>query len=80
MIAYNEDGRRIGEGHPHSTITDAVVKQIRDLHEDVENTGEKWGYRKLARRFNLPRDTIRKLCTYQRRAQVAREWRRVESE
>lgn len=80
MIAYNEDGLRIGESHPHSTIPDAVVREIRDLHEDVAGTGEKWGYRKLARRFNLPRDTIKKLCLYQRRAQVAREWRRAEHE
>ena len=43
-------------------LDDDVVDRIRVMHED-----EGWGYRRLARHFATPRDTIRSLCKYRRR-------------
>jgi len=43
-------------------LDDDVVDRIRVMHED-----EGWGYRRLARHFDTPRDTIRSLCKYRRR-------------
>jgi hypothetical protein len=75
LVAYNEDGRRCGQTHHNSTIPDAVVNRLRDMHED-----EHVGYKKLAKLFGLHRDTVRKLCTYTRRADVPREWREVKQQ
>lgn len=68
-IALNEDGRRIGEGHHRATISDAVVALCRTLHD------QGWGYRRIAKHLGLRRDTVRRLCTCERRNQFARKWK-----
>ena len=69
-IALNEDGSRIGEGHQRATIPDAVVNECRELHE-----AKRWGYRRIAAALGLRRDTVRRLCKYERRQQVAQKWK-----
>ena len=69
MIAVNEFGRRIGEGHPKVKLPDIVVNRIRDMHEN-----EGLGYRKIARMLNIPRSTVQKICNYTRRAQIPFDW------
>jgi DNA invertase Pin-like site-specific DNA recombinase len=73
MVAVNENGRRIGEGHHNATITDETVNAIRELHED-----HGIGYRRLARQFGLHVETVKKICRYQRRAATPKAWKRVE--
>ncbi len=68
----NEQGRRIGETHHNARISDALVDQIRDRHED-----DGLGYWKLAREFNVSRSTVIKICRYQRRAQTAERWKTI---
>lgn len=72
LVAVNENGQRIGETHHNATIPDEVVAAIRDLHEE-----QRIGYRRLARMFLLHVETVKKLCRYQRRAQVPKGWKRV---
>jgi DNA invertase Pin-like site-specific DNA recombinase len=69
-VAVNDRGRRIGETHHNSHISDAVVDQMRDRHEDGG-----LGYRKIAREFNVALTTVRKICTYERRAQTPERWK-----
>ena len=65
IIAVNENGYRIGSSHHNARISDEVVEQIRDLHEE-----QGLGYRKLANMFGLTRSYVQKICNYERRAQT----------
>lgn len=73
VIAYNEDGYRIGETHHRAWISDAVVDQIRDRHEY-----DHMGYIGIAKEFGLSKNTVRKICTYERRAQTPARFKRLE--
>lgn len=64
-VHYNEAGRRIGESHPASTISDAVVRMLRHI-ADTEGLGA----RRLARRFGLSRSAVQKILAGTRRSQV----------
>jgi predicted secreted protein len=70
-IAFNERGYRVGSSHHNSTIPDAVVNRMRELHEEFN-----FGYRVLARMFGVSRGTVQKICTYRRRAQTVARWQR----
>lgn len=72
LVAVNERGYRIGASHHNARIPDAIVNQIRDLHED-----HKIGYRRLARMFNLKRAFIQKVCNYAIRAQTPARYKRI---
>jgi ribosome-binding protein aMBF1 (putative translation factor) len=72
VVALNESGRRIGASHHNATISDEIVDRIRDRHED-----DGLAYVTLAKEFNLSKNTIRKLCTYERRAQTPARYIRV---
>lgn len=72
IVTYNEAGNRIGETHHNARISDAVVDAIRDRHED-----EGLGYKAMASIFGLSINTIRKICTYERRAQTPQKWKRT---
>jgi DNA invertase Pin-like site-specific DNA recombinase len=49
-----------------------VIDKIRDMHED-----NNVGYRKLAKIFNIPLSTIKKICKYERRAQTIDRWKKI---
>ena len=70
VVAVNEHGKRIGEGHHNARIPDTVVDQIRERHES-----DGWGYLQIAREFGISRNTVRKICTYERRAQTPCRWK-----
>jgi len=72
IIAVNELGYRIGSSHHNSSISDEVVDQIRDLHEEAGI-----GYRRLAQKFGLTRSAVQKICQYERRAQTPDRWKTV---
>jgi hypothetical protein len=65
VIGLNESNRRVGECHHNAWIPDVIVDLIRYGHEDYG-----WGYLKLAGMFMLSKNTVRKICTYERRAQT----------
>jgi hypothetical protein len=63
IFAYNEQGRRIGELHHNARISDEMVDRIREMKEDLG-----YGYLRICKELNLALTTVRKICTYQRRA------------
>lgn len=73
VVGVNERGRIVGDGHHRAKLTQDVVNQLRDLHEDEANPV---GYRRLARMFGIPVGTVQRICTYER-WQTAVEYRRV---
>lgn len=70
FVAVDENGLRIGETHPNARLTDQQVDQIRDLHEN-----DKWDCQRLAAHFAAPLITIRKICSYERRASTIARWK-----
>lgn len=72
FVAVDENGLRIGETHHRARLSDAQVDEIRDLHEL-----HKWSYEQLADKFAMPKITIAKICTYERRASTIAGWRVV---
>jgi len=71
-VALNENGRPIGENHHRSTISDETVDLIRELHED-----EGISTIRIALRLKLNKETVRKICNYERRAQTAFGHKRI---
>jgi hypothetical protein len=69
-VALNENGKRIGDGHPRAVLSDAQVDRIRDLHED-----HNLSYQQLAEMFSVPKTTIASICQYARRAQTPFGWK-----
>lgn len=69
LVGRNERGYRVGESHHRSKIPDATVTLMRDLHELQGLT-----FRDIAERLRLPFRTVQKICCYERRAQIPREW------
>lgn len=45
---------------------------MRNRHEDGG-----LGYKKISRELNLARTTVRKICTYERRAQTPARWKSI---
>lgn len=73
IVAVNENGRRIGEDHPRSKLSDEQVDRIRDLHEYHDMT-----YEQLAAMYQVPKTTIASICQYMRRAQTPFGWKRLQ--
>lgn len=71
IMACNEKGKRIGERHHNAKISDATVDLIRELHEDFG-----LGYLEICQKLKLALGTVRKICTYERRAQTPSSWKR----
>jgi hypothetical protein len=72
LVAVNEFGRRIGETHHNALISDAMVDQIRERHEDHRR-----GYLEISQEFDIALTTVRKICTYERRAQTPERWKTI---
>jgi hypothetical protein len=49
-----------------------VVEEIRDRHEY-----EGWNYARISTHYSMSVNTIKKLCTYERRGQRAERWKRI---
>lgn len=75
-VNRTERGWRCGESHPRVRLTDAVVTEIRDLHELVEHGQLR--YRAIIEVFAkrkppipLTYHVVRELCLYKRRCRVS---------
>ncbi len=78
LIKVTEDNYRVGESHPKAKLSDVEVEQIRVLHEVGDPLGQRWGYRKLAKRFLTSKRTIRDICHYKRRWELITKLRDTE--
>lgn len=67
----NEAGLRIGEDHPNAKLTDAEVELIRSLHKSGMS------YTTLARKFEVSREAIGRICRYERRGQTPMNFKKV---
>lgn len=71
MVAVNERGQRIGESHPRAVLSDHEVDLVLSLRDE----GYSYGW--IAEKMEVHKQTIAKICTGQRRAQVAAIFRRT---
>ena len=71
LVAYDENGRRIGQSHHNATIPDETVARIRELHEE-----HGWGYRRIAKHLGLRWQTVAKIALYKRRVALPAAWKR----
>ena len=68
LVAVNDQGRRIGEGHPLARLSDAEVDLIHELREAGMSYGE------LATRFGVSKSCIAHILTGRRRGEVPAAW------
>lgn len=66
QVGVNERGRRIGEDNPNATLTDHEVDLLLELRET-----EGWGYRRLAKHFDISKSQARRIVKGQHRGQQA---------
>ena len=64
-VPVSAAGQVLGEANPGAVLSDHEVDLMRDLHER-----HGWGYRRLARKFEVGKTTVRRICNYQKRAQA----------
>jgi hypothetical protein len=72
IVRVNELGLRIGEDHQHALYTDHEVELVRRLWDDGLSYG------KIARAMEMPKSTVRDICTCRRRAQVVAKTKVIE--
>lgn len=70
LVAVDDQGRRIGEDHPAARLTDEEVELMRVLREE-----HGWGWRRLAAKFEVSTQTVRRICRYERRATPAARYK-----
>lgn len=70
-IAVNDRGLAIGESHPRAVLTDHEVDLVLELR--AEGKSYEW----LAVKFEIHKGTVAKICTGQRRGQLAAGFRRA---
>lgn len=79
LVACNELGDRIGEGHHNARLTDAQVEEIRDRFEAWPiGHADHEGYLSLSRAFEVSKRTIRDIVEYRRRNVWPAKWKRVD--
>lgn len=66
-VTRNERGWRTGESHPRARLTDAVVIEIRDLHEHRQMRYQQIIELFAERKLKLTYHVVRALCLYKRR-------------
>lgn len=71
LVAVNDRGLAIGESHPRAVLTDSDVDIVMELRD------EGYSYAWIAEKMGVAKGTIAKICTGQRRGQVAVGFRRA---
>lgn len=70
LVAINDRGRHIGEGHHSSRLTDHEVDLMRELYEE-----HGVGLTELARKFEITKPAVWRIVTYRTRAQTAADFK-----
>lgn len=70
-IAFNESGRRIGEGHPRAKLLDHEVEQVLALLDAGLS------YAEVAAKFDVSKSCIAHIATGRRRGQAVARLARV---
>lgn len=70
-VAINGRGLVVGEDHHRARYTDGEVSMVLTLRE------EGLGYKKIAKKMDMPVRTVRCICNFESRAQPAVGFKRV---
>ena len=71
QVAVNERGLRIGEDHQNAKYTNGEIEMVLSLRDDGKSYGE------IARLAEMPKSTVRDICTGRRRCQYPTNWKRL---
>lgn len=71
LAAVNERGSPVGEDHPRAELTDHEVSLVLELREDGFSLG--W----LARKFEVSKSCVQKICDGTRRSVAPTTYRRI---
>lgn len=63
LVAVNSDGRRIGEDHPRAVLSDHDIELLWSLR------ALGWGYKRIARKLECSRGTVRHIIKGRQRCQ-----------
>ena len=69
--AVNERGLRIGEDHQNARYTNAEIEMVLTLRDEDKSYGE------IARLVEMPKSTVRDICTGRRRCQYPADFKTV---
>lgn len=70
-VAVNERGLRIGEDHQNARYTNREVEMVLALRDEGMSYGE------IARKMEMPKSTVRDICTGRRRYQYPAGYKTV---
>lgn len=70
-VAVNERGLRIGEDHQNARYTNAEIEIVLTLRDEDKSYGE------IARLVEMPKSTVRDICTGRRRCQYPADFKTV---
>lgn len=70
-VAVNERGLRIGEDHQNARYTNGEIEMVLTLRDDGKSYGE------IARLVEMPKSTVRDICTGRRRCQYPADFKTV---
>lgn len=71
LVGVNDRGLRVGEDHQNARLTNDEVELIRQLNADG------MGYGQIAKKFDVSKALVAKICRYERRAECAVAWKPV---
>lgn len=70
-VAVNVRGLRIGEDHQNARYTNAEIEMVLTLRDEDKSYGE------IARLVEMPKSTVRDICTGRRRCQYPADFKTV---
>ena len=69
LIGLNDAGHRVGQFNPAAVLTDRDVELMLRMR-----AAHGWGYKRLAKAFEVSASQARNICKGLKRAQVATRW------
>ena len=72
IVGLNENGRRVGESHALSKLTDHEIDLIRELYDDGMSISE------IARKFEIAKSYCWDICHYTKRCQTISRFKEIE--
>ena len=76
MLAVNDRGALIGDSHPRAVLTDHDVDLLLELRAERDHAGRPvYSLAWLAAKFEVHKGTVAKICSGQRRGQIAAGFR-----
>lgn len=71
IVGVNERGLRVGEDHQNAKLTDAEIDVLLEFRQ------RGWGYKRLAKKFEISKAQVRRICSGAARHQTPSAFRRV---